>query len=141
MENGRRSGTNLRQLGVGIGTQSHDRVPGPHVDLAIARNIRLAPRQLQSCAGRVHLFDTSMITGRQNQAEFNSPTDLTLRNPEFVVNASDTTLALGATGTISGAAATCPNVGFGVANAWSTTLTSVTPGHRGRDPRAVQSFT
>ena len=96
--------------------------PDHTMDLAIARNIRFGgSRQLQLRLDAYNLFNTSIVTGRQNQAQFNSPTDLTLRNPQYVVNTGDTTLAPGATGTVLAAGRDLPrNAGFGAANAWST---------------------
>ena len=96
--------------------------PDHTTDLAIARNIRFGgSRQLQLRLDAYNLFNTAIITGRQNQAQFNSPTDLTLRNPQYVVNAGDTTLAPGATGTVLAPGRDLPrNAGFGAANAWST---------------------
>jgi hypothetical protein len=46
---------------------------------------------------------------------------MTLRNPQYVVNPGDTTLAPGAVGTVLAAGKDLPrNAGFGAANAWST---------------------
>jgi hypothetical protein len=91
-------------------------------DLSIARNIRLGGgKQVQLRVDMFNAFNTVVINGRQNQIQFNSPTDLTLRNPQYVVNAGDTTLAPGATGTVLAAGRDLPrNAGFGAANAWST---------------------
>jgi hypothetical protein len=55
------------------------------IDLSIARNIRLGGGRTATI--RVDAFNAFNIvnfTGRQNQIEFNSPTDLTVRNPQFV---------------------------------------------------------
>ena len=54
---------------------------------------------------------------------YNSPTDLTIRNPQFVVNPGDTTLAPGAVGTVLATGRDQPrNAGFGAANTWTTNL-------------------
>ena len=116
------SGPTYNSVGLESGRNYMIGCPDRTVDLAIARNIRFGgSRQLQLRLDAYNLFNTSIITGRQNQAQFNSPTDLTLRNPQFVVNAGDTTLAPGATGTVLGTGRELPrNAGFGAANAWST---------------------
>ena len=45
-------------------------------------------------------FNAVVFNGRQTQLQLNSPTDLTIRNPEFVAAAGDTTLAPGAVGNV-----------------------------------------
>jgi hypothetical protein len=97
--------------------------PDHTVDLAVARNFPFGKggRQVQVRVDAYNLFNTAIITGRNTTANFTSPTDMTLRNPEFVANAGDTTLAPGATGTVLAAGRDVPrNAGFGAANAWST---------------------
>jgi hypothetical protein len=116
------AGPTYNSLGLESGRNYMIGCPDRTVDLAIARNIRFGgSRQLQLRLDAYNLFNTSIITGRQTQAQFNSPTDLTIRNAQFVVNAGDTTLAPGATGTVLGAGRDLPrNAGFGAANNWST---------------------
>jgi hypothetical protein len=96
--------------------------PDHTFDMAVARNVRIkGGMNLQLRVDAYNVFNTAIVTGRQNQAQFNSPTDMTLRNPQYVVNAGDTTLAPGAVGTVLATGRDLPrNAGFGAANAWST---------------------
>jgi hypothetical protein len=55
------------------------------------------------------VFNTAIITGRQNQIQFNSPTDQTIRNSQFLAD-----------GSVDPARVQPRNAGFGGANAWST---------------------
>ena len=58
-------------------------------DFAIARNIRLGgARQLQFRVDIFNAFNTVVFTGRQNQLQLNSPTDQTVRNPQFNADGS-----------------------------------------------------
>jgi hypothetical protein len=116
------AGPTYNSVGMESGRNYMIGCPDHTMDLAVARNIRFGgSRQLQLRLDAYNVFNTAVITGRQNQAQFNSPTDLTLRNPQYVVNAGDTTLAPGATGTVLAAGRDLPrNAGFGAANAWST---------------------
>ncbi len=93
-------------------------------DLAIARNIRLGGnRQLQLRVDAYNAFNQAFVNGRQTNANFTSPTDMTLRNPQYVANAGDTTLAPGAVGTVLAPGRDLPrNAGFGAANSWTTNL-------------------
>ena len=87
------------------------------VDTAIVRNIKVGgSRQLQLRMDVFNAFNTVIINARQNQIQFNSPTDLTIRNPQFVAKAGDTTLAPGADGTLLNSARLAPkDAGFGAA--------------------------
>ncbi len=59
------------------------------LDLAIARNIRLGGgRQVQFRADIFNALNTVIINGRQTQVQYNSPTDLTLRNSQFLADGS-----------------------------------------------------
>jgi hypothetical protein len=40
-------------------------------------------------------FNAVVYNGRSTTIQFNSPTDLTIRNPQYVLNPGDTTLAPG----------------------------------------------
>ena len=95
--------------------------PNYTTDLAIARNIRLGGgRQIQLRLDAYNAFKVAIITNRQNQIQYNSPTDLTIRNPQYVVNQGDTTLAPGAVGTVLSATRLQPrNAGYGAATGWS----------------------
>jgi hypothetical protein len=116
------AGPNYNSVGLESGRNYMVGCPDHTTDLAIARNIRFGgSRQLQLRLDAYNVFNTAVITGRQTTANFNSPSDMTLRNPQYVVNAGDTTLAPGATGTVLAAGRDLPrNAGFGAANAWST---------------------
>ena len=96
--------------------------PDHTTDLAIARNFPFGGgRQFQVRLDAYNAFNVAIITGRNTTASFNSPSDMTLRNPQYVVNPGDTTLAPGATGTVLAAGRDLPrNAGFGAANNWST---------------------
>ncbi len=59
------------------------------MDLSIARNIRLGGgRQMQLRVDMFNAFNRVSITGRQNQLQLNSPTDLTIRNNQFLADGS-----------------------------------------------------
>jgi hypothetical protein len=63
--------------------------PDKTVDLAIARNIRLGgARQLQFRLDVFNAFNTVVINGRQTQIQYNSPTDLTIRNAQYLADGS-----------------------------------------------------
>jgi hypothetical protein len=58
-------------------------------DLAVVRNIRVGgARQLQFRLDVFNVFNTVVINARQSQIQFNSPTDLTVRNPQFLADGS-----------------------------------------------------
>jgi hypothetical protein len=55
-------------------------------DLSIARNIRVGgggARQIQLRLDMFNAFNTVVLDGRVTQLQLNSPTDLTVRNPQF----------------------------------------------------------
>jgi hypothetical protein len=59
------------------------------VDLAVARNIRLGgARQMQFRLDVFNAFNVAIINARQTQVQYNSPTDLTLRNSQFLADGS-----------------------------------------------------
>jgi hypothetical protein len=59
------------------------------VDLAIQRNIRLGgARQLQFRLDVFNAFNTVVINGRNTTIQYNSPTDLTVRNPQYLADGS-----------------------------------------------------
>ena len=86
-------------------------------DLAIVRNIKVGgARQLQFRLDMFNAFNVTVINARQNQIQYNSPTNLTIRNPQFVAAAGNTTLAPGADGTVLNSARLAPkDAGFGAA--------------------------
>ncbi|HKY20616.1 MAG TPA: carboxypeptidase-like regulatory domain-containing protein [Vicinamibacterales bacterium] len=58
-------------------------------DFAIARNIRLGGnRQLQFRVDIFNAFNTVNITNRQRELQLNSPTDQTIRNPQYLADGS-----------------------------------------------------
>jgi hypothetical protein len=58
--------------------------PDHMVDLAIARNIRLGGgRQVQLRLDAFNAFNQTIFSGRQGQIQYNSPTDLFIRNNQF----------------------------------------------------------
>jgi hypothetical protein len=84
--------------------------PDNTMDLAIARNIRFGgSRQLQLRLDAYNVFNTAIITGRQNQIQYNSPTDQTIRNSQFLAD-----------GSVDPNRLQPRNAGFGAANNWST---------------------
>jgi hypothetical protein len=86
--------------------------PTHRTDLAIARNIRLGGnRQLQLRVDAFNAFDQAFITGRQNQVQFNSPTDQTIRNSQYLPD-----------GSLNPDRLQPRNAGFGAANNWTTNL-------------------
>jgi hypothetical protein len=59
------------------------------VDLAVARNIRLGgARNLQFRLDVFNAFNAVVINNRQTQIQYNSPTDLTVRNPQYLADGS-----------------------------------------------------
>lgn len=57
------------------------------MDLSIARNIRLGGgKKIQLRVDMFNAFNWVSITGPQNQLQLNSPTDLTIRNNQFLAN-------------------------------------------------------
>ncbi len=76
-------------------------------DLSIARNIRIGAggaRQIQLRVDLFNAFNTVVIDGRVTQLQLNSPTDLTVRNPQF-----------NADGTVNAARLKPKDAGFGAA--------------------------
>ena len=58
--------------------------PDHTLDLAVARNIRLGgAKNLQLRLDAFNALNSYIVTGRQTQIQYNSPTDLTVRNPQF----------------------------------------------------------
>ena len=75
-------------------------------DLSIARNIRLGGNRLaQFRIDAFNVFNTVVIDGRVAQLQLNSPTDLTVRNPQF-----------NGDGTLNPARIKPKDAGFGAAN-------------------------
>ncbi len=59
------------------------------VDLAVARNIRMGgARQLQFRLDVFNAFNAVVINGRSTTIQYNSPTDLTIRNAQYLADGS-----------------------------------------------------
>ena len=85
--------------------------PDHTVDMAIARNIRLGgARNFQLRVDAFNLFNTAIVTGRNNTVTFASPTNQTIANSQFLADGT----------TVDPNRLTPRNAGFGAANAWST---------------------
>jgi hypothetical protein len=81
--------------------------PSNIVDLSLKRSFRLGGgREVQFQVDSFNAFNTVVFTGRQNQIQYNSPTDLTIRNAQYRAD-----------GTIDPGRLTPRNAGFGAANA------------------------
>jgi hypothetical protein len=86
--------------------------PTHRTDLAIARNIRLGGnRQVQFRVDAYNLFDQAFITARNTTINYNSPTDLTIRNSQYLPD-----------GSLDPNRLQPRNAGFGAANNWTTNL-------------------
>jgi hypothetical protein len=86
--------------------------PTHRTDLAIARNIRLGGnRQLQFRVDAYNAFDQAFITGRNTTINYNSPTDQTIRNSQYLPD-----------GSLDPTRLQPRNAGFGAANTWTTNL-------------------
>ncbi len=59
--------------------------PDKTVDLSLSRDIRIGGgRRIEVRLDAFNAFNTVVINNRQNQIQFNSPTDLTIRNAQYV---------------------------------------------------------
>jgi hypothetical protein len=89
--------------------------PDRTVDLSLQRSIRLGgSRSMQFRLDAFNAFNVVVYNARQAQLQLNSPTDLTVRNPQYVAKEGDTTLAPGATGSVLNSTRLLPNnAGFG----------------------------
>ncbi len=84
--------------------------PNHVADLAIARNVRLGGgRQVQLRLDAFNAFNTAIVTGRQTSVSYNSPTDQTVRNSQYLAD-----------GTLDPNRLKPKDAGFGAANGWST---------------------
>ena len=83
------AGPGYNSLGLESGRNYMSGCPDRTVDLAIARNIRVGKsRQVQFRLDMFNAFNTVVFSGRQTQLQLNSPTDLTIRNPQFNADGS-----------------------------------------------------
>lgn len=80
-------------------------------DLAIARNIRFGKgaRQLQLRLDAFNAFNQAHVTDRNRSVNYNSPTDQTVRNSQFLAD-----------GSVDPNRLQPRNAGFGAATAWTT---------------------
>jgi hypothetical protein len=63
--------------------------PNKIVDLSLSRDIRLGSgRALEFRLDLFNAFNTVVINARQNEIQFVSPTDLTIRNSQTLANGS-----------------------------------------------------
>jgi hypothetical protein len=71
------------------------------VDLALQRTFRVhGAMKFMVRLDAFNAFNAVVYNARSTQLQLNSPTDLTIRNPQYVVKEGDTTLAPGAVGTV-----------------------------------------
>ena len=83
------AGPGYNSLGLESGRNLMTGCPDHTIDLAIARNIRVGKsRQVQFRLDMFNAFNTVVFSGRQGQLQLNSPTDLTVRNPQFNADGS-----------------------------------------------------
>ena len=100
------TGPTFNSLGLESGRNVLVGCPDHTLDLAIARNIRLGGgRQVQLRLDAFNALNRYIITGRQTQIQYNSPTDLTVRNPQY-----------NADGSVVSTRLTPRTAGFGAAN-------------------------
>src|SRR5204862_7524030 len=85
------SGPTYNSVGLESGRNKLIGCPILRTDLAVARNIRLGKggRQLQLRADAFNLFNQAAINGRQNQIQYNSPTDQTIRNSQTLADGTN----------------------------------------------------
>jgi hypothetical protein len=83
------AGPTFNSLGLESGRNILRSCPDHTVDLAVARNIRLGGgRQLQLRLDAFNAFNVVVISGRQSQVQYNSPTNQTLRNSQTLADGS-----------------------------------------------------
>ena len=106
------SGPTYGSVGLESGRNVLIGCPTHRTDLAIARNIRLGGnRQVQLRVDAFNAFDQAFITGRNTNVNFNSPTDQTIRNSQYLPD-----------GSLDPNRLQPRNAGFGAANNWTTNL-------------------
>jgi hypothetical protein len=103
------SGPTYNSTGMESGRNVMVGCPDHTFDVAVARNIPFKGKNVQVRVDAFNLFNTAIVTGRQTQIQFNSPTDQTIRNSQFLPD-----------GTVDPNRLTPRNAGFGAANNWST---------------------
>ena len=97
------AGPQFNSLGLESGRNLLVGCPDRTFDLAIARNILLGGnRRAQIRVDLFNALNTAVFNARQNQLQLNSPTDQTVRNPQFLAD-----------GSVDPARLTPRNAGFG----------------------------
>ena len=83
------TGPSYRSVGLESGRNLLRGCPDKRVDFAVMRDIRMGSgRRLEFRLDVFNLFNTAIIDLRQNQIQYNSPTDLTVRNAQFMPDGS-----------------------------------------------------
>ncbi|MBI3262266.1 MAG: carboxypeptidase regulatory-like domain-containing protein [Acidobacteria bacterium] len=104
------TGPTYGSLGLESGRHLLRGCPDRTVDLALMREIRVGgDRRLELRLDLFNAFNTVVITGRQAQIQYNSPTDLTIRNSQTLAD-----------GSIDPARVTPRTAGFGAATTAQT---------------------
>ena len=82
------SGPTYNSVGLESGRNVLIGCPILRTDLAVARNLRFGKsgRQVQLRVDAFNVFNQAAIDGRQNQIQFNSPTDQTIRNSQVLAD-------------------------------------------------------
>lgn len=81
------TGPTYGSLGLESGRNLLRGCPDKRVDFAVMRDIRMGSgRRLEFRLDVFNLFNTAIIDLRQNQIQYNSPTDLTIRNSQTLAN-------------------------------------------------------
>jgi hypothetical protein len=103
-------GPTYRSLGMESGRNILRGCPEKMVDVALMREIGMGgARRLEFRLDVFNAFNTVMITGRQTQLQYNSPTDLTIRNSQTLAD-----------GSLDPARSTPRTAGFGAATSAQT---------------------
>ena len=83
------TGPTYGSLGLESGRNLLRGCPDRRFDFAVMRDIRMGSgRRLEFRLDVFNLFNTAIIDNRQNQIQFNSPTDLTIRNSQTLADGS-----------------------------------------------------
>jgi hypothetical protein len=83
------TGPRYGSLGMESGRNLLRGCPDKTVDISLTREIRLgANRAVQFRLDAFNAFNTVVINGRQGQVQYNSPTDLTVRNSQILPDGS-----------------------------------------------------
>jgi hypothetical protein len=81
------TGPTFNSVGLESGRNVMRGCPDKTVDLSLSRDIRVGGnRRLQLRVDAFNAFNSVIYDLRQSQIQFNSPTDLTIRNSQFLPN-------------------------------------------------------